>query len=99
MNAIDLTGAIDIDAAQAVQIIQGTEGRFFRVDFIKRTDETLRRMVARTGVKATGNGERPYDPADYNLISVWCAEKQDFRQVPIEGIQGIRSQGVAYRVT
>lgn len=99
MNAINLDGAIEIDAAKAVEIIQATDGLFFRVDFVKRTDETLRRMVARIGVaKHAAGGDRKYDPAQHNLVPVWDAEHLAYRCIPIEGIRGIRSQKVAYRV-
>lgn len=53
-------------------LIRSTKGRLFTVTFVKRSDNTLRCMTARTGVtRYLRGGPRAYDPADHNLISVF----------------------------
>lgn len=71
-------------------------GRFFGVKFIKRTDGSLRSMVARTGVKPppskTGT-HREWDPEEKGLLQVWDVQKRGFRMIPAENVQELRCGG------
>ncbi len=60
-----------ITTRQAADRIRNSGGKIFTVDFIKRGDGSLRRMIARTGVSkgVTGTG-RKFDPASHGLLSV-----------------------------
>lgn len=63
------------------------DGKIFSCRFIKRSDGTVRRMVARTGVKigVTGKGSA-YDPEAKGLLTVYDMEKRGFRTIPSENV-------------
>lgn len=68
-------------------------GRWFSVEFIKKNGE-YRRMIARTGVRQhLKGGELRYEPEDYELRTVWDAEKEDYRMVPTDPSRVIRVKG------
>jgi len=91
-----------IGRGEAVNFIKGTNGKFFSLKFIKRTDGTLREMLARTGVKK-GLAENPSKPGtDFganNLIAVFDVQKDAYRSIPIEGIKEIMIDGEWHAVT
>lgn len=61
-------------AAKKIEAI--ADGKIFRVDFIKRSDGTERRIVCRKGVKEFVSGEgAAYDPKEKNLVCVWDCTK------------------------
>ncbi len=72
-------------------------GRIFSVEFIKRTDGSRRRMVARTGVRSAG-GELNYDPASHNLITVYDMVKRGFRNIPVDNILSLKANGKTYKI-
>jgi hypothetical protein len=108
MNALNLTAqSPTIDFLTAEQLIRRTAaGRFFRVDFLKRSNGALRRMVCRTGVRPTSprEGNRRYRAADHGLVTVWdtvagkAGRDRGFRSIPVEGIVGLQINGTVYRV-
>lgn len=71
-------------------------GKIFSVEFIKRTDGKIRRMVARTGVHS-GGGDLPYDPTIHNLITVYDMNKKGFRNIPVDNIISLRAGGKTYQ--
>jgi hypothetical protein len=78
-------------------IIYNTKGKFFTVEFIKRTDNTLRRMNARTGVKKhLVGGDQAYNPREKDLIVVFDMEKLAHRSIPIENIKKLKFAGTTY---
>ena len=97
---------IDITLEAAIDKIENTNGRFFGVTFEKRTDGTIRDMVARLGVHsskyaplvgAAGKG-LGYDPKAKDLIGVY-EMKVGYKSINIPGIKQIRDKGVTYQVT
>jgi len=72
-----------------------SDGRFFGVTFVKRTDGELRRMLCRIGVVShlTG-GSKPYRDEDHNLITVWDAQKLEYRCFPVDGVIELRVNGM-----
>lgn len=58
------------------------DGRIFVVEFIKRTDGSIRRMICRRGVhkdiKGTGMS---YDPTSKALLTVWDIEAAGYRMI------------------
>lgn len=46
--------------------------------------------------KATGKPS--YDPADKNLFRVYDTEKQDYRNIPVEGLKVIKAAGRTVKV-
>ena len=89
--------------AQEIQaintLIDSTDGRWFTVTFIKRTDGSLRTMTCRTGVKKYVNGVGlAYDPKSLNLRSVWVANEgkegaESYRSINLETIVEIKAEG------
>lgn len=75
-----------------------TKGRFFSVEFIKRTDGTRRRMLCRTGVtKGLKGGELPFDPERYGLMVVWDVQKQAYRLINLVELQSFQFGGFVWR--
>jgi len=81
-----------------LSIISKTKGKFFSVEFIKRTTGEVRKMNCRTGVTigVTGSG-KSFNDSDKGLVTVWDAQINQFRSIPLESIITITSQGVEWR--
>ena len=61
-----------ISRKRAVDLINGTKGKVFTVNFVKRTTGEVRKMNARTRVRKYVNGEgMKYNPSSKNLITVF----------------------------
>ena len=74
-------------ATRLRKMIEDTDGKFFRVDFIKRSTGEARTMQARLNVtKFLKGGDPAYDPKLHNLIPVWDTQKQAYRSIPLESI-------------
>lgn len=72
-------------------------GHVFAVEFVKRTDGSLRKMTCRTGVtKGTHGGSMGYDPANHGLLSVYDMEKQGFRSIPVDALTHVSMGGKRY---
>jgi hypothetical protein len=83
---------------EVVKYIRDTEGRFFKVRFIKRTDGSLREMLARTGVRKYVKGTgASYSFQAHGLIPVFDVEADDhkgaYRSIPIDGITEVMIHG------
>lgn len=73
-------------------------GHIFAVEFVKRTDGSIREMLCRTGVtKGTKGGSMGYDPANHGLLSVYDMQKKGFRSIPVDAIQHLSMDGERYR--
>ena len=76
-----------------------SQGRYFKVEFIKRTTGEVRSMCARLGVRKNLTGEgMKYDPKKYNLMVVWDAVKRDYRMINLETVRRLRIDGTFYNV-
>lgn len=72
-------------------------GHIFAVEFVKRTDGTIREMLCRTGVtKGTKGGSMGYRPEDKGLLSVYDMQKQGFRSIPVENVLHLSMNGQRY---
>lgn len=81
------------DALAAIEEAS-SNGTFFCVDFIKRTDNLFRSMVCRRGVVPKNPGQQPrFNPAAHDLIVVWDAHKRAYRHIPLDRIVQIRGKG------
>lgn len=80
-------------------VARATEsGHIFAVEFVKRTDGTLRKMTCRTGVtKGTQGGSMGYEPSEHDLLSVYDVEKKGFRSIPVDAVLHLSMQGKRYR--
>lgn len=84
---------------EAVEFIRSTKGRFFTVEFAKRSDGSLRTMTCRTGVKAgLAGGEAAYDPVAHGLIWVYEINTHGRRSIPIEGLRRVKKNGLWHLV-
>ncbi len=73
--------------------------RFYAVTFIKRSTNSLRRMICRNGVqKHLVGGERKYNPVNHDLISTYSMDSKGYRTIAIEGIKSAVIDRVKYVV-
>jgi hypothetical protein len=94
-----------ISRAAAVQMIQESNGKIMNVLFRKRSDNSLREMICRTGVTKHLKGVGPsYSFEAKKLVSVYDmqAGKEEigkgYRSIPVEGIKQITIDGEVYKV-
>lgn len=69
------------------------DGRIFCAEFIRRTDGRVRKMVARTGVKADGVGPSSYNPDQHGLLLVYDLQSRVFRTIPADSVLRVRANG------
>lgn len=73
--------------------------KFFAVEFIKRTDGSVRHMRCRFGVfKHLKGGPRAYDPKAHGLLVVFEPEK-GYRSIPLDALRALQIEGVRYDVS
>ena len=89
---------IDNPTESPLDVIRKSKGKFITVVFRKRTTGELRKMNCRIGVKkgVTGTG-KSFDDSDKGLVTVWDAQINQFRSIPLESIITITSQGVEWK--
>ena len=86
-----------INRKKAMEIIGGTHGKIFGVEFIKK-DGAVRIMAARKGVyKHLKGGSMPYNPKNYGLIPVFDMNSS-YRTVNINTLKKIKFQKKTYEV-
>lgn len=74
-----------------------SDGTIFSVEFIKRSNGELRKMVCRLGVKKhLRGGDKAYDAKQHNLLTVFDMEKEGYRSIPVESIQKLTVNGQAF---
>jgi len=71
------------------------DGRFFSVTFRKK-DGTIRKMLARRGVKRNLQGNPRYNPDDYNLLVVWSVNDAAYRSIKINRILEVKANGLTF---
>lgn len=83
------------DINELKQMVLGSKGKFFVVEFIKK-DKSLRRMRARLGVKKglTGTGRSLEKD---NLITVYDIEAHQYRIVNLETLKSFRCGNVVWK--
>lgn len=78
-------------------MIVATNGKFFKVQFIKR-DGSVRDMTARTGVRRhLRGGGMSFDPSDKDMIVVFDSVKRDYRMVNLKTMQSFRCGATKWR--
>lgn len=79
--------------------LRGLNGKFFTIEFTKRTTGEHRVMRATTNYKSKlVGGVLKYDADAKNLIPVWDMEKKQFRSIPTDAVLKIRALGTEYEV-
>ena len=88
---------LPVSTMVAGDVLATTNGTFFSVTFIKRTDNSKRTMLCRTGVRKYANGEGlKYSPKEKGLIPVYSILDKDYRSIPISGIQSFTAHGTEF---
>ena len=73
-------------------------GHFFKAAFIKKTNNELRIMVCRFGVKKHVNGKGlKFDPLSKGLLPVWDSEKMAYRMLNLNSLMTIHYAGDTYQ--
>jgi len=89
----------NISRQQAYEMMLKSKGRFFSVEFIKRTNGQLRRMNCRLGVKGhLKGGSLKYNAKDRGLICVWDSRKKQYRMVNLETLVYLTMEGLKYEI-
>jgi len=79
--------------------ITNSKGIIFSVVFVKRTDNSFRKMVCRTGVKKhLRGGVAPYNFSEMKLLSVFDLQKKDYRSVDLNSIVEVTIRGTHYKI-
>jgi hypothetical protein len=95
MQRLEIKGARNMTRSEVAAHLAQVGGRIFSVEFIKRTDGILRRMVCRRGVTShLKGGEQAYDAAEHRLLTVFDMSKNAYRSIPYEGITKIKIAGL-----
>jgi hypothetical protein len=94
-----------ISRQEAVKLIETAKesGKFFGVEFIKRTDGTLRAMQCRGNVKKhLKGGELAFNPKERGLVVVWDATVEDntkaYRMINLDALKRVSVAGQEYIV-
>jgi len=91
---------VKVTAAIQMQLFNQLKksGHFFRATFIKKTNNELREMVCRFGVKKYVNGKgMKYDPLSKGYLPVWDSEKMDYRMINLNTLLTIHYSGTTYQ--
>jgi len=74
-----------------------SDGAIFSVEFIKRSNGELRKMVCRLGVKKhLRGGAKAYDSKQHNLLTVFDMESAGYRSIPVDSIQRLIVNGQTF---
>ena len=83
---------------QIVDLMKKNWKNFFTVAFTKRSDNSIRVMNARLGVKKglKGSGNKYHNDG---LLGVYDMTKKDYRMINVSGIRWLKMKGKTYVVT
>ena len=88
-----------ISTAEAIALIEKSNGKMFSVEFVKRTTGEHRKMVARLGVKKhLAGGDAAYSFTERGLVSVYDVQKKGYRTIPTESISTLTIGGSTYTI-
>ena len=82
----------------AVEIIKNSKGKFLTVVFVKRSNNELRTMNCRTGVKKGVVGVGSKIGKNAGLVTVYDMTKHQFRNVNVSGLREVKVEGKIYKV-
>lgn len=89
-----------LSKSQVMEFLRNLNGKFFTVEFIKRSTGEVRVMNATTNYESKlAGGDAAYNFSEKQLIPVWDLQKQAFRSIPTDAVQVIRVAGITYKVT
>ena len=83
-----------------VDILNSTNGKIFRVTFIKKTTGELRHLNGRLhvhkGVKGVGLN---FSPSEHNLMTVFDLKKKEFRMINLDGLKEVKFRKQVHKLT
>lgn len=97
---------IDLEVSAVYDFLTALNGKFFTVEFIKRSTGEVRVMRATTNFEShLKGGQATYDAKAKNLVVVLDLEAlkatpdKAFRSIPAENVLTIKANGNVYTVT
>jgi hypothetical protein len=88
-----------LKADEVGQFLYDLNGKFFTIEFVKRTTGEVRKMTATTNYQSKlAGGEATYDFGEKKLIPVWDLAKQAFRSIPLDAVLTINAKGDTYKI-
>ena len=81
------------------QFLRGLKGKFFTVEFTKRTNGEHRVMRCSTNYQShLQGGSLAYSPDDKGLFIVWSMDAKGFRSIPLDTVTLIRANHKEFKV-
>ena len=75
------------------------KGKFFTIEFTKRSTGEHRVMTATTNYqKHLKGGQASYDFIEKGLLPVWDTKAKGFRSIPLDSVLVIRAKGNSYHI-
>jgi hypothetical protein len=82
-----LNFAEEIEQENIKGFLEKTNGKIFKVFFVKRSDGKIREMLCRSGVHIDTTGEDfKFEPSCRGLFCVWDILKREHRFIPLENV-------------
>lgn len=90
---------LTLERTQVSEFLRSLNGKFFTIEFIKRTTGENRVMRATTNYQSKlKGGTLNYDATEKQLIPVWDLDKKQFRSIPTDAVLRISALGNNYKV-
>jgi hypothetical protein len=88
-----------ISVNEAVTLIATSKGKFFTASFVKRSDNSLRTMNCRVGVKKGLKKESTSKKRrNAGLVTVYDMTNRGYRNINVSGLRRLRIFGKEYQV-
>ena len=89
-----------LNRSEVREFLGELKGKFFTVEFIKRSTNELRVMNCTTNYTSKlAGGEAAYDFNAKQLLPVYDLQKKGFRSIPLDAVLVIRVKGETFEVT
>jgi len=85
--------------SEVLSFLSSLKGKFFTVEFVKRTTGEVRVMNCTTNYESKlAGGESAYDFNAKQLLPVWDLQKQAFRSIPLDSVRVIKANGLTFTI-
>jgi len=88
---------MQVSRFKTVELLHSTHGKIFSCEFIKK-DGSLRKMVARLGVRKNLKGGSNGASAKNSLITVFDMAVGAYRMINLSTLRALKVSGVTYEV-
>jgi hypothetical protein len=79
------------------EVIRSTGGKIFACEFVKK-DGSIRKMIARLGVKKNLKGGKNGAGVHNSLVTVWDMVANGYRMINLSTLTALKVGGVTYEV-